>query len=75
MYLIELLGLVTGLEVLEYWEYLIYPRFFTGFGMLVFFTNLTLMEFQVRYLALFTLFTVIDSFGWSWIASLIRISS
>ena len=38
--------------------------------MLVFFTNLTLMEFQVRYLALFTLFTVIGSFGWSWMGSL-----
>ena len=28
------------------------------------------MEFQVRYLALFTLFTVIGSFGWSWMGSL-----
>ena len=28
----------------------------TGFGMLVFFTNLSLTEFQVRYLALFLLF-------------------
>ena len=35
--LIELLGLLTGLGLLE-----------TGFGMLVFFTNLSLMEFQVR---------------------------
>ena len=32
------------------------------FGMLVFFANLSLMEFQVRYLALFLLFSVIDSF-------------
>ena len=34
-------------------SHLIYPRFLTGFGMvwLVFFTNLSLMEFQVSYLA------------------------
>ena len=34
--------------------------------MLVFFTNLSLMEFQVRYLALFLLFSVIDGFVWFW---------
>ena len=33
-----------------------------GFGMLVFFTNLILMEFEVRYLALFHLFSVMDNF-------------
>ena len=38
--------------------------------MLVFFTNLSLMEFQVRYLALFLLFSVIDSFKWFWMESL-----
>ena len=69
LYLIELLGLLTGLELLELW-YLIYPRLLTGFGMLVFFTNLSLMEFQVRYLALFLLFSVIDSFEWFWMESL-----
>ena len=31
--------------------------------MLVFFTNLSLMKFQLRYLALFLLFSVIDNFG------------
>ena len=31
--------------------HLIYPRLLAGFGMLVFFTNLNLMEFHVRYLA------------------------
>ena len=36
LYLIELLGLLTGLGLLELWH-LIYPRFLTGFGMLVFF--------------------------------------
>ena len=38
--------------------------------MLVFFTNLGLMEFQVRYLALFLLFSVIGTFGWFWMGSL-----
>ena len=42
----------------------------TGFGMLVFLTNLHLMEFQVRYLALFLFFPVIDGFKWFWIRSL-----
>ena len=39
-------------------------------GMLVFFTNLRLMEFQVRYLALFLLFSVIGGFGSFWIGNL-----
>ena len=38
--------------------------------MLLFFTNLSLMEFQVRYLALFLLFLVIDNFEWFWMGSL-----
>ena len=69
LYLKELLGLLTGLGLLELWH-LIYPRLLTGFGMLVFFTNLSLMEFQVRYLALFLLFSVIDGFEWFWMGSL-----
>ena len=69
LYLIELLGLLTGLGLLELWH-LIYPRLSTGCGMLVFFTKLSLTEFQVRYLALFLLFSVIDSFEWFWIKSL-----
>ena len=69
LYLIELLGLLTGLELLELWH-LIYPRLLTGFGMLVFFTNLSLMEFQVRYSALFLLFSVIEDFEWFWMESL-----
>ena len=48
---------------------LYYPRLLTGFGILVFFTNLNLMEFQVRYLALFLLSSVIDSFEWFWMES------
>ena len=52
LHLIELLGLLTSLDLLELWH-LIYPRLLTGSGMLVFFTDLTLTEFQVRCLALF----------------------
>ena len=66
LYLIELLGLLTGLGLLELWH-LIYPKLLIGFGMLVFFKNLSLMEFQVRFLALFLLFSVIDGLsgsGW-----------
>ena len=69
LYLIELLGLLTSLGLLELWH-LIYPRLLTGFGMLVFFTNLSLVGFQVRYLALFLLFLVIDDFEWFWMESL-----
>ena len=43
---------------------LIYSMLLIGFEMLVFFTNLSLMEFQVRYLNLFLLFSVIDNFEW-----------
>ena len=32
--------------------------------------GLLLMEFQVKYLALFLLFSVIDNFGWFWMESL-----
>ena len=38
LYLIELLGLLTGLGLFELWH-LIYPRLLTGFGMLLFLTN------------------------------------
>ena len=37
-------------------EHLIHPRLSTEFDMLVLFTNLSLVEFQVRCLALFLLF-------------------
>ena len=55
--------------LLKLWN-LIYPRLFIGFGMLVFLTKLSLMEFQDRYSALFLLFLVIDSFKWFWMESL-----
>ena len=74
LYLIELLGLLTGLGLLELCAvlvlYLIYLRLLTGFGMLVFFTNVSLMEFQVRYWALFLLFSVIVDFEWFWMENL-----
>ena len=54
LYLIELPGFLTGLGLLELWH-LIYPRLLAGFGMLFFFTNLSLTGFQVRFLALFLL--------------------
>ena len=38
--------------------------------MLVFFTKLTCMEFQIRYLALFFLFSAIDGFKSFWMGSL-----
>ena len=59
LYLIELLGLLTDLGLLELWH-LIYPRLLTGFSMLVFFTNLSLMEFQARYLTYRQLWVVLD---------------
>ena len=61
--LIELLGLLTGLGLVELW-YLIYPRLLTGVDMLLFFTNVSLMDLQVRYLVLFCLFSVIDNSRW-----------
>ena len=69
LHLIELVGLLTGLGLLEL-RYLIYPRLLTVFGMLVFFTNLILMRFQVGDLALFLLFSVIDGFEWFWMENL-----
>ena len=67
--LIELLGLLTGLGLLEL-QHFIYLRLLTGLGMLVFFTNFSLMEFQVRYLTLFLLFSVIGGFWWFWMGNL-----
>ena len=69
LYLIELLGLLTGLGLLELWC-LIYQRILKGFRMSAFFTNLSLIEFQVGYLVLFLLFLVIYDFEWVWMESL-----
>ena len=51
---------------------LIHARLLTGFCMLAFFTNLSLMEFQVRHLAIFLFFSVIDEFKWLWMESIHR---
>ena len=51
---------------------MIYQRLLTEFGMLVFFINLRLVEFQVRCLTLFLLFSVIDGFEWFCIESLVN---
>ena len=69
LYLIEFLGLLTDLGLLQLWH-LISPRLLTGFGMLVYVTNLSLMEFQARYLALLLLFSAINSFKWFWMENL-----
>ena len=69
MYLIELLGFFTCLGLLKLWH-LLHPRLLTGFGILIFFRNLTLIEVQVRYLGLFLLFPVIDDSGWFWMGIL-----
>ena len=67
--LTKLLELLTGLGLLEP-QHLVYPRLSTEFGMLVFFSNLGLMEFEVRYLVLFLLFSVIEFFESFWMGSL-----
>ena len=67
LYLIEMLGPLKGLGLLKH---LIYPRLSAEFGMLVFFTNWSFMEFPVRYFALFLLFSVIEGFGWFWMGGL-----
>ena len=61
LYLIELLVLLTDLGRLKLYH-LIYPRILTEFGMLVFFTILSLMEFRVKYLASLRLFSIIEVF-------------
>ena len=53
----------VGLELLELQD-LKYPRLSIGFDMLLLFTTSSLMEFQVGYLTLFNLFSVIDGFAW-----------
>ena len=53
-------------------RHLIYPNLLTGFGILIYFTNLRLLEFQVRYLALLFPFSIIDGFKWFWMESLHR---
>ena len=51
---------------------MIYPKLLTGLGMLVFFTNSGLTEFQVGYVTLFHLFSVIGGFEWFCIGTLCK---
>ena len=74
LYLMELPGFSIGLGLLELYH-LIYSRHSTGFGMLVFFPNLCLMEFWVRYLALYCPFSLINAFKWFWMGGLQKILS
>ena len=62
LYLIELLGLLAGLGLLEHF---IYPRLLTGFFMLVIFTNL--FNFYGISVQMFD-----NGFGWLWIGSLYK---
>ena len=68
LYLIELLVLLTDLGRLKLYH-LIYPRILTEFGMLVFFTILSLTEFQVKYFVLFLFFSVKGGFRWFWMGN------
>ena len=70
-YLIEMLGLLTGLGLLELWH-MINLVAFDRVWHAGFLHKLRLIEFQVRYLALFLLSSVIDSFDWFWMESLHR---
>ena len=67
--MIELLGLLANLGLLELWH-LIYLRLLSGFDMLACWSSQ--MEYQVRYLTLFLLFSVIDDFEWFWMESLYK---
>ena len=49
-----------------------YLRLLAEFGRLVFFTNSSLIEFQIEYLALFYLFSLINSFLSFWMESLCK---
>ena len=40
--------------------------------MLILFTNVSIMEFEVRYLALFLLFSLIGGFRWFWMGNLYK---
>ena len=60
-----------GLGLLEL-QHLIYPKLLIGLGMLVFFTNSGHAEFQVGYVTLFHLFSLIGSFEWFCIRTLCK---
>ena len=51
-------------------KHLIYPRLWTEFGILVFFTNVSLTEFQGQIFSVIFLFSVIGSFELFWMGKL-----
>ena len=63
------LGLLDQLQIFSQLYLIELLGLLTRFDMLVFFTNLSLMEFQVRCLALFLIFSLTDDFGWFWMKS------
>ena len=67
-HLIKLLKFVTDLGLLQL-QYLIYPRLLTDFAILFSLTNVRLMKFLVRFLALFVLSSVMQCFEWFWIGN------
>ena len=64
LYFIELLGLLTGLGLLDISK--AFDRVWHGSPL----HKLKFMAFQLRYLALFLLFSIIDGFDWFSIESL-----
>ena len=67
LYLIELLGLLTGLGLLELWH-LIYPRLLIGFDILLFFTNFGISGQIFGLISSFL--SLIDTFKRFWMARL-----
>ena len=59
-------------QAMALWNLALYLGISSGFGMLVFLKNLSLIEFQDRHLVLFYLFSVIDGVEWLWMGSLHR---
>ena len=60
----QLIGLLIDLAQLDVWPLIYEYGLSSGFGMLVYFKSLSLIEFQDRYLLLFCLFSVIDGLKW-----------
>ena len=69
LYLLKLPGLLISLVFLKL-QHVAYVKISTGFGMLVLFTSIRLVEFLISFLALFCLFLVICSFKWFCMGSL-----
>ena len=64
---VELLGLLAGLGLLELW-YLLYPRLLIGFGILIFFTNFGISGQIFGLISSFL--SLIDTFKRFWMARL-----